>query len=108
MPISFGPFLYNTRALQILHERVLFLTNFVQRYELSLTLPNISISFYTIGTVPTVYFLFVCKDTKFIREFQIIPRYSSQTAQRVLKHLHPFEPYRSLFNSQNRVDYGLV
>ena len=55
MPISFGPFLYNTRALQILHERVLFLTNFVQRYKLSLILPNISIPFYTIGTVPTVY-----------------------------------------------------
>ena len=53
MPISFGPFLYNTRALQILHERVLFLTNFVQRYKLSLILPNISIPFYTI--VPTVH-----------------------------------------------------
>ena len=42
MPISFSLFIYNIPASQILHARVLFLTNFVQRYELSLTLPNFS------------------------------------------------------------------
>ena len=42
MPISFSLFIYNIPASQILHARMLFLTNFVQRYELSLTLPNFS------------------------------------------------------------------
>ena len=33
MPISFSLFIYNIPASQILHARVLFLTNFVQRYD---------------------------------------------------------------------------
>ena len=32
--VLIGPFIYNILASQILHERVLFLTNFVQRYGL--------------------------------------------------------------------------